>query len=450
LRGFAKALLILLAIAIFLLGLYVLQLHLDARKVSEGFAESDIFEAMSPESFATTVLLAGFRGVLADMLWLRALKMEQDQKDFYQLQAIYELITRLQPGFEQVWHYAAWNLAYNIFFDVGSLDEKWEWLRAGTSILDEGIARNPRSYYLRWSLGQLYFYKYTQYPIFISRLRKETGRHPYDHALEWYLIAADHKRFPNRTVAQVRSVAQAHVKLAELALQEGRVEDEVSHLKSAIDQCYYVLEIVPDDAVAEKLIFQLSGRLAPAYARLAQKQASEGKGQESIDSLESVVALAQELWEKLPGDVERLLAAATSHTELAAAKASLYGLDAANADLDKAQSKLSLVVSSAAEAYKIESERPEFLYFQGKAMEFMARIAAIRGRRDDEIAFHQQQLEVFRALKEKLRSYGNTHKRNDYKPIERIIDEEIPRLQTKLETYKQSLSPQDLRGPAVR
>ena len=434
-----KVLLAVLVMLCLLVALYVVQAGISARKVSEGIMETDIFEAMTPETFATTVLLAGFRGILADMLWLRTIEM-QDKQQYFELQALYELITRLQPDFEEVWHFAAWNLAYNIFYDAASLDEKWDWLRAGTSLLKDGINKNPRSHLLRWRLGELYVRKHgdTRYPMFAQRLREETGKHPYEHALDWFTAAADPERFPNHTMLQDVSMAQIHSKLAELARSENRTQDQIVYLENAIGWWMFILHEFPENNLGEKRIVQLSGELAPAYAAVAKQATSREDADPVLGKLRAVAERAVLLWGGYEeGDLERLIIAGKAWTELADAVSHVEGAEAATGELRKAEELLRLMQVQGDKAYRRKPEHPEFLYYWGDATSHLARCAAIRGDLERAEVLDRQGLEIFRALKEKFVSYGGTFKRNDYKPIEGIVDELIPEIEARLAAYQE-------------
>jgi len=434
-----KVLLAVLVMLCLLVALYVVQAGISARKVSEGIMETDIFEAMTPETFATTVLLAGFRGILADMLWLRTIEM-QDTQQYFELQALYELITRLQPDFEEVWHFAAWNLAYNIFYDAASLDEKWDWLRAGTSLLKDGINKNPRSYSLRWRLGELYVRKYgdPRYPMFAERLRKETGKHPYEHALEWYTEAADPKRFPNHGILQDVSMAQIHSKLAELAHSENRTQDQIVYLENAIGWWMFILYEFPENNLGEKRIVQLSGELAPAYAAVAKQATSREDADPVLGKLRAVAERAVVLWGGYEeGNLERLMIAGKAWTELADAVSHWDGPEAATKELRKAEELLRLMQVQGDKFYHRKPDKPEFLYYRGDATIQLARCAAVRGDLETAEVLDRQGLELLRTLKEKLVSYGDTFKRNDYELIEGIVDELIAEIEARLAAYQE-------------
>jgi hypothetical protein len=102
------------------------------------------------------VALGGFRGLLADALWVRATGL-QDEGRVFEVAQLTEWITRLEPRSPEVWAYHAWNLAYNIAALFPDPSDRWRWVQNGIRLLrDEGIPANPRDPRLYWELGWLY------------------------------------------------------------------------------------------------------------------------------------------------------------------------------------------------------------------------------------------------------------------------------------------------------
>ena len=68
----------------------------------------------APPSLAfATVAMGAFRGLVVDVLWIRADRLKE-QGQFFDAKQLAEWITVLQPRFAQVWEFQAWNMAYNI------------------------------------------------------------------------------------------------------------------------------------------------------------------------------------------------------------------------------------------------------------------------------------------------------------------------------------------------
>jgi hypothetical protein len=52
----------------------------------------------------TTVALGGFRGLISNLLWMRANDLQMDDK-YFEAAQLADWITDLEPHFAQVWHF---------------------------------------------------------------------------------------------------------------------------------------------------------------------------------------------------------------------------------------------------------------------------------------------------------------------------------------------------------
>lgn len=82
----------------------------------------------------TTVALGGFRGIIADMLWMRASELQNEGK-FFELAQLADWITKLEPRFPTVWAFHAWNMAYNISVLFPDPEDRWRWVQQGIRLL---------------------------------------------------------------------------------------------------------------------------------------------------------------------------------------------------------------------------------------------------------------------------------------------------------------------------
>ncbi|MGA1979291.1 MAG: hypothetical protein ABSG99_01835 [Sedimentisphaerales bacterium] len=116
----------------------------------------------APPSLAfATVAMGAFRGLLVDILWLRADRLK-DRGEFFDAKQIAEWITTLQPRFASVWEFQAWNMAYNISAAIPATqpDERWRWVKNGYELLrDQGIPLNPKSISLYCELARIFQHK---------------------------------------------------------------------------------------------------------------------------------------------------------------------------------------------------------------------------------------------------------------------------------------------------
>ncbi len=101
----------------------------------------DTPENMPPSLAFATIATGAFRGLVVDVLWMRADKLK-DEGQFFDARQLAEWITILQPRFASVWEFHAWNMAYNISVAIPATqpDQRWRWVRNGYELLrDEAI-----------------------------------------------------------------------------------------------------------------------------------------------------------------------------------------------------------------------------------------------------------------------------------------------------------------------
>ena len=91
-------------------------------------------EGMPPHVAIATAALGTFRGLAVDILWARADHL-QTEGEFFEAQTLSQWITALQPRFQKVWGFQAWNLAYNIAAATQVPEERWGWVRRGIELL---------------------------------------------------------------------------------------------------------------------------------------------------------------------------------------------------------------------------------------------------------------------------------------------------------------------------
>ncbi|MCF6176847.1 MAG: hypothetical protein L3J71_13895 [Victivallaceae bacterium] len=107
----------------------------------------------------TTVALGSFRGILADILWLRSAAL-QDEGNYFEMVQLATWVTELQPKFSGAAAYLAWNMAYNISVTCSSFADRWRWVQSGIKLLrDRAIAYNPNDPVLYKELGWIFQHK---------------------------------------------------------------------------------------------------------------------------------------------------------------------------------------------------------------------------------------------------------------------------------------------------
>ncbi|MGE3309965.1 MAG: hypothetical protein AB7O66_08345 [Limisphaerales bacterium] len=126
-----------------LLGASRMQDRLNLDREVLGLTRATPLENAPPVLAFTTVALGGFRGLIANALWIRMDELQQDGKYFEMVQ-LADWISKLQPTAPQAWVHLAWNMSYNVSVQIPDLPARWPWVRRGIELLrDEGLRYNP-------------------------------------------------------------------------------------------------------------------------------------------------------------------------------------------------------------------------------------------------------------------------------------------------------------------
>jgi len=139
------------------------QRGLNEQRRSLGLTQQPVLESAPPVIAFTTVALGSFRGLLANALWLRAVRL-QDAGDYFELVTLGDWITKLQPDFAMVWAHQAWNMTYNVSRTFERHEDRWLWVRSGMELLrDEGLRYNPHDPLLHRELAWIFQDKIGKY-----------------------------------------------------------------------------------------------------------------------------------------------------------------------------------------------------------------------------------------------------------------------------------------------
>ena len=144
-----KFLLVLLALG-FLAGAGQFQKSLNHDRDVLGLTRGAVLDNAPPMLAFTTVALGGFRGLISNLLWIRANDLQQDDK-FFEAAQLADWITQLEPTFASVWVFQGWNMAYNISVKFkengpGDYSDRWHWVENGIELMrDGGLRYNPNS-----------------------------------------------------------------------------------------------------------------------------------------------------------------------------------------------------------------------------------------------------------------------------------------------------------------
>lgn len=160
---------IFLWIALFLyVPLGVLQVSIDYSKKLEDL-ESGLL--LLPGQMAGSLVLVGFKGIAADLLWLNV-ENYWHSGQHYKLLPILESIVWLQPKHILVWSVGGWIMSYNCAAQAKDPKEKKYWYNQGVKFLKKGILYNPDNYDLYFELGWTYYYKGKDYANAVRYFQK--------------------------------------------------------------------------------------------------------------------------------------------------------------------------------------------------------------------------------------------------------------------------------------
>jgi hypothetical protein len=158
----AKKILLLLLAAALLAGSGQMQKVLNRDREQLGLTRMNALDNAPPVLAFTTVALGGFRGLIANCLWIRANDLQNDDK-FFEAAQLATWITDLEPSFTQVWLFQAWNMAYNISVKFKDFPDRWRWVEHGIELLrDNGLRYNPDDVLIHRELAWFFQHKMGQ------------------------------------------------------------------------------------------------------------------------------------------------------------------------------------------------------------------------------------------------------------------------------------------------
>jgi hypothetical protein len=135
--------------------------YINAQRQAMKIVINPPLENAPPSLAFATVAMGAFRGLVVDILWMRADKLKEEGQ-FFDARQLAEWITKLQPRFSAVWEFQAWNMAYNISVAIPATqpEQRWRWVKNGYELLrDEGIPLNPKSIPLYRELARILQHK---------------------------------------------------------------------------------------------------------------------------------------------------------------------------------------------------------------------------------------------------------------------------------------------------
>ena len=204
-----------------------------------------------PSESVPLLLLGGLGGIAVDFIWARAIAQHEEKK-YYELLTINNLIAKLQPNFPAVWIFQAWNMAYNIAHEWDAPRNKWKWIHTGLHFAKKGTAKNPTSGDLFFELGYMYLhlfdqrvFKYAAY--YREQLKQEDGEDNYEASLYWLRKSLLHNPKLHNVLAIERTICHALWHASLCAEREGNIDKALQYAESALNEWKAYRVNHPDD-----------------------------------------------------------------------------------------------------------------------------------------------------------------------------------------------------------
>ena len=154
-----KKILLAILAAVLLVGVFRVQESMNIDRDALGLTRIQPLENAPPVLAFTTVALGGFRGLISNVLWIRASDLQDDDK-YFEMAQLADWITKLEPHFVQVWLVQAWNMAYNISVKFKDYSDRWRWVDRGLELLrDDGLRYNPNEILIYRELAWFFQHK---------------------------------------------------------------------------------------------------------------------------------------------------------------------------------------------------------------------------------------------------------------------------------------------------
>ncbi|MCC6740946.1 MAG: hypothetical protein IT452_18045 [Planctomycetia bacterium] len=217
------------------------QRRLDSMPEKQELAATNPFGKLPPAQYMAeyvgSMLLGGMRAVAIDYLWIQYMKAEK-ARNYVEVNAILEILLRLQPNFAEIWQHLAWAKAYNIAAQQESEDERWLWVKSALEDSDQSIRRNPSSEKLLFHKGYMLFHRLPQEQGLVDRFRAWTGRDASEaaaHTLRDAILLAQSKGLNNTTPPADGMMQEAYARWAHELMRRGEFEAAQGALQEGHD-----------------------------------------------------------------------------------------------------------------------------------------------------------------------------------------------------------------------
>lgn len=274
-RLFKVALVGVIAVLLTVAGLF--QKGLNVERNALGMNRYVELKGAPPVLALTTVALGGFRGLVANALWIRATDL-QDQDRFFEKVQLADWIVKLQPHYAHVWRVQAWDMAYNVSVKFTDHNDRWRWVQKGFELVrDQGLVYNPEESTLYDEMAWIFMHKMGQNLDDAHSLYKLNWAREMDAVLGTnYISLIDPKTDDEKARAKE---LREHYKLDPVFMKE--IDDRYGPLEWRLPEAHAIYwaalglkKTVPKDPMALRRLIYQSMQLAVTRGRITADRVS--------------------------------------------------------------------------------------------------------------------------------------------------------------------------------
>lgn len=189
------------------------------------------------------IALAGFREMVAGILWVRA-DTFFDEGNYDAILPIIRVVTMLDPKQIDVYATGMWHIAYNFTDEQNRSDRRY--IPSALALGSEGARNNDYTYELFFETGWLWYHKIDD---------------DYDNAVDWWEQATERK---DMQVARKNILAMAY-------LRAGKFDEAIDHYEGLLANAQAELKKNPTEFANRQNVDTLEGNLDNLLVRLAQR-----------------------------------------------------------------------------------------------------------------------------------------------------------------------------------
>ncbi len=246
---------------------------------------------LKPPAFAVSENANGYRllgRLIAKALWQQS-EIFRDTGRWWMVLPLLRITTFLDPSFAEAFDFAGWHIAYNLRAEEKDEQQRFQWVKLGIQVYEQGLERSPNNFSLLFGLGWTAYDKLGDTVLaayYLERALNAPGKFTKD--IDWvrHMLAHTYERMPNirlalkhweeaaldapyNPVARGATVTiSERYTAAEAMSQNGYYEEAIQLMENILRHPDKKFATIPRHMLAE--IYREMGDLESAYAIMKQ------------------------------------------------------------------------------------------------------------------------------------------------------------------------------------